>query len=348
VRESRAKRLLIVVGLLLGALLCEGAIRVYDAARGRSSHARAFWYWLYEQDAYLGWRGRPNARLVTDLDDIRHNEDGHRDDRSLAGFARLAPGHRLILCVGESSTYGVSAGTNDRTYPASLERALRELTGGDAWHVYNAGMPGYTSHEVLEQLDLQLLRARPEIIVEMNLANDHDFMGRYIDETTDYNHLPIRLAQVSRSPARDLLMRSSLYALLVSRLSLRYGDDLGSRQLDPPYERATARGLKFYQDNLAMTALLARRSGATLMLVDQPIDYTGLPPVEVASYESMREALRQVAAGERLPLLAAQSKLDWTGLRIHQGVHLGANGYERLAKLLAPQILSAAAPRTSN
>jgi hypothetical protein len=56
----------------------------------------------------------------------------------------------------------------------------------------------------------------------------------------------------------------------------------------------------------------------------------------------MRAALAGFCRSNRCPLLKAHSVLDWNGLQIHQDVHLGRLGYERLAKLLAPQILHAA------
>src|SRR5262249_6947663 len=146
----------------------------------------------------LGWRGRPNARAVTDIDDIRHDAEGFRDERDMSVILGRSQDSRLVVCVGESSTYGISAGPTEATYPSALERELRALSGSDRWVVFNAGMPGYSSHEILELVNLRLLKLRPEIIVDMNLANDHDYMTRFIDERIDYDQLPIRLAQLSR------------------------------------------------------------------------------------------------------------------------------------------------------
>jgi hypothetical protein len=137
-------------------------------------------------------------------------------------------------------------------------------------------------------------------------------------------------------------MRSSLFALISTRITWTAGDDLGSMRVSAPRNRPTARGLKLYRDNLAMTALLARRSGVQLLLVDQPIDYAELPASEVESHEALRAALRELSREEGVPLLSAHSTMDWNGLTIREKVHLGRTGYERLARLLAPQILSAA------
>ncbi|MBI3447523.1 MAG: SGNH/GDSL hydrolase family protein [Acidobacteria bacterium] len=341
--SEACKRFLLAAGaVLVAALVADIGLRVFDVARGRTVNARAYWYWLYEQDPYLGWRGVPRAHAVTDLDDIRHDDAGFRDARDVAELVHRGDGKQLVVCVGESSTYGISAGSNDATYPAALERELRSAAGDDGWIVLNAGMPGYTSHEVLTLIDLQLLKLHPDIIVEMNLANDHDFMALYLDEATDYDHLPVRLAPLSRSATRDLLMRSSLVAFIASRLRFALGDDLGGLHVGAPHDGPTSRGLKLYRDNLAMTALLARRSGVRLMLVDQPIEYSSLPAPAVASLETVRGALRNAAQEEGVPLLEAHAGFDWRGLSVHQLVHLGRPGYERLAKRLAPQILAAA------
>ena len=55
-----------------------------------------------------------------------------------------------------------------------LEKELRALSGDARWTVYNAGLPGYTSHEVLELMKLRLLRLQPDVIVFMGLANEYE------------------------------------------------------------------------------------------------------------------------------------------------------------------------------
>ena len=45
---------------------CRGPARAMDARRGYSPHARTAWYWLFEQDPFLGYRGRPHATAWID------------------------------------------------------------------------------------------------------------------------------------------------------------------------------------------------------------------------------------------------------------------------------------------
>ena len=333
----------VLVGVAAALLSCEIGIRVFDFARGRSSNARAFWYWLYEQDPYMGHRGRAHARASTGIDDIEHNAEGFRDDRDMAELERIKD-RKLVICVGESSTYGIGAGSNRQTYPAVLEGELRALSGDQRWVVLNAGMPGYTSHEILEVINLRLMKLHPDIIVSMNLANDHDFIARYLDGRQDYNFFPIRLAQRSSTAGNEILMRSSLFALVASKIRVFESDDLGGSMPATVYDHATQRGVELYLDDLAMTELLASRRGAQLMMVDQPIDYRQHSSSEVASFEAMRAELAAFCRTSRCPLLEAHTALDWTGLQPQDDVHLGSLGYARLAKLLAPQILDAARP----
>jgi hypothetical protein len=68
----------------------------------------------------------------------------------------------------------------------------------------------------------------------------------------------------------------------------------------------------------------------------------------------MRQQLRQLAGEMGVPLLAAHAGFDWEGVEVRGDMLLASNetvlgraGYERLAKLLAPQISEAYAARTS-
>jgi hypothetical protein len=347
-----------VLGLsALGLLLvAEAAVRVVDARRGYSPRARAAWYWLFEQDPFLGYRGRPGAEawidppgLPLNADHVRHNAEGFRDRRSLAEVAALQ--HRkLVVCVGDANTYGLTAGSEERTYPALLERELRTLSGDPGWVVLNAGLPGYSTHEILELVKLRLLKLRPDVVLSMSLRNDHEQVTIYLDDKLDYDYYPLRMAPLSATPLTDLLMRSALLGRLAQRWRARYVDDLGGRHPMTAYGEATERGRKLYFDNLALLAELCRRSSAVLMLVDQPIHYSSCNygPSLIQSVEAMRVELRATAERTGVPLLAAHEVFDWNGVETRGDMLLASNesllgpvGYERLARLLAPQVLGA-------
>jgi len=353
---------ILVAAAAVALLATEVFIRVLDARRGYAPNARAAWYWLFEQDPFLGYRGRPNASTWISPpgqpllgDRIQHSPDGFRDPRSFQDLRRIAD-RKLVICVGDADTYGLTAGGSDHTYPAALERDLRRISGDPTWIVFNAGVPGYTSHEILELIKLRLLKLRPDAIVSMSLRNDYEQVTLYLDDDADYDFYPLRMAALSRHGLTDLLMRSALVGRLAQRWRARVPDDLGGRYPRTAYGEATARGMKLYLDNAALTAELCRRSGVTLLYVDQPIHYSACSygATQIQSVERMRQELRRAAAQAGVRVLEAHARFDWDGVEAHGDMLLGSNeslmgsaGYERLAKVLAPQVLEAYAPRTS-
>jgi hypothetical protein len=360
-RRVRIRPWMIAAAVVVVFVGAEAIVRARDAARGYAPNARAAWYWLFEQDPFLGYRGRPYASTWFQPpgqprlgDRIQHNADGFRDVRSFSDLQGIA--HRkLVLCVGDADTYGLTAGGTDRTYPAALERELRRLSGDASWIVFNAGMPGYTSHEILELVKLKLLKLRPDAIVSMSLRNDYEQVTLYLDDAADYDSYPLRMAALSSSGVTDLFMRSALVGRLAQRWRQRVPDDLGGRHPRIAYGEATARGLKLYLDNVALTAELCRRSGVQLLQVDQPIHYSACSygDAQIRSVEGMRRDLRQLAAESGFRVLDAHAGFDWDGVEAHGDLLLGSNeslmgaaGYTRLAQVLAPQILEAYARPT--
>lgn len=340
-----------VVGFVIAA---EVGVRALDASRGYSAHARTAWYWLFEQDPFLGYRGRPRASawiapkgLPLNSDRIQHNGDGFRDDRTFDQIRRLKD-KRLVVCVGDGNTYGLTSGGNDHTYPAALERELRGLSGDEGWTVFNAGVPGYTTHEILELIKLRLLKLQPDVIVLMSLPNDFEQVTMYLDQALDYDYYPLRMAPLSTNRVNDFLMRSALLGRLAQRWRDRFADDLGGRYPMTAYGEATERGMKLYFDNVALAAVLCARSKVALMLVDPPMHYSACSygATQIESVERMRKELRRIADETGVPLLAAHTGFDWEGVQVRGDLLLASNesvlgrtGYERLAKLLAPQVL---------
>lgn len=346
----------LLAAALLAFAVAETAVRVVDARRGYSPRARTAWYWLFERDPFLGYRGRPAASawidppgLPLNADRIDHNADGFRDRRSFAALGR--PGERrLVLCVGDADTYGLTAGSAERTYPSVLEGELRRLSGDERWLVYNAGLPGYTSHEVLELLKLRLLRLQPEVVLFMGLRNDHEQVTIFLDDALDYSFYPVRMAPLAANRVTDALMSSALVGRLAQRWRARFADDLGGRHPMRAYGEATPRGAKLYLDNVALMAALCRRSGVQLMVVDQPIHYSSCSygPSLIESVERLRVELRRTAAALQVPVLEAHQGFDWDGVEVRGDMLfssnesvLGPEGFARLARRLAPQVLAA-------
>ncbi len=80
-------------------------------------------------------------------------------------------GERVVLCVGDSFTYGFGASSAAGSYPAQLETTLNE-SGTGSWKVINGAWPGQNSWEVLRKLGDMLGRFRPQFVYVLVGNND--------------------------------------------------------------------------------------------------------------------------------------------------------------------------------
>jgi lysophospholipase L1-like esterase len=121
---------------------------------------------------------------------------------------------RIILCVGDSHTYGAGV-AESAAYPAQLERYLNEVDPEGRYAVLNRGVPGMNSAQVAHLLPALIGELRPSLVVVWaginNSWNLEDPGG-------------IRDPGSGRS-WRSLAMRSRLYRLW---LSLEFRSDLQS------------------------------------------------------------------------------------------------------------------------
>ncbi len=79
-------------------------------------------------------------------------------------------GYRIV-CVGGSSCFGEAIEAIGATYPASLE-ALLARNDGTAFEVVNAGVPGYSSYQMLRRLRSDLTRLAPDVVVVSHAYED--------------------------------------------------------------------------------------------------------------------------------------------------------------------------------
>jgi lysophospholipase L1-like esterase len=340
--RSRGRTVLFaLIPTLFVVLLAEIAVRAYDyVTQRRSSSARTSWYWLYERDPYLGYRGKPGVRQAMGPDEeIVHSPDGFRDARSLDEIGRMKDRH-LVVAIGESSTYGLRSGDTAGTYPAQLEGALRRLSNDDRWVVFNAGQPGYTSHEVLVLTSLRLAKLRPTVVIAMNLRNDFVFVSHYLDQAVDYNMLPLKLAQRKGLWAGACSFSAACGLLLTKTLGV-IGDDVGGRAPADTEHPPTPRSREQYKTNLALLSALADIAGFKLMLVDQPVNTAAWAAKDRDGLRALRGDLHEVAAARKVQLLDADAGFPWDLVTPGEDVHLGRAGYGALAERIAPQVLAA-------
>jgi lysophospholipase L1-like esterase len=176
---------------------------LYGHSWERQAAARPLWRHGRVWEEY-----KPNARL-----DLTVGGESYSVQINSLGFrtrefaAKKPPGTLRVICLGGSTTVG--GRTNDETYPAILERGLRQHHPHLSLEVLNLGISGTTSGYWLERGE-KLFGFEPDLIVDYGAIND-----------LAWRHLPRYAAS---HPWRLTLQRS----LLLERLL-----PLAPRDFDP-------------------------------------------------------------------------------------------------------------------
>ncbi len=79
-----------------------------------------------------------------------------------------------IVCIGESTTFGVGCTCDKNTYPALLEQKLNGKINREDLRieVINAGVPSYTSFQCYMLLGLEIIALKPDLIIIYTGWND--------------------------------------------------------------------------------------------------------------------------------------------------------------------------------
>lgn len=116
-----------------------------------------WWFGLLAPHRYLGYTLAPN--LVDGKN--RHNSMGFRGDEIVMPKPK---GEFRIACLGASTTYSLLVPDYHRTYPALLEKALRQH-GHPNLTVINTGVPAWSTYEMLINYLLKVQDLGPDLIL---------------------------------------------------------------------------------------------------------------------------------------------------------------------------------------
>ncbi|MBF0278229.1 MAG: SGNH/GDSL hydrolase family protein [SAR324 cluster bacterium] len=114
---------------------------------------------------------RPHHYLNYDLN------PSHKDHNSLGFRGEEFPkekeeGEFRIVTIGGSTTYSSRVSDNSHTYPAQIERLLKNQYRCQKIRVINAGVKGYTSFENLINLMFRVLDLNPDLVIVYQATND--------------------------------------------------------------------------------------------------------------------------------------------------------------------------------
>lgn len=171
-RRNRARmhrRLILVLGSSAATLALlagvEGLLALLDVAPPRPVTPVRFAGAIDPEMNMANWDRELLFKLPPDSDFLgyyRTNGSGYRG-RELG--PRREPGVFRILCLGDSCTFGLGV-REDETFAAELQRLLDVAYDGRLrFEVANLGVTGYTSFQSRRQIERELPRLEPDLVV---------------------------------------------------------------------------------------------------------------------------------------------------------------------------------------
>ena len=235
------------------------------------------------QSARLRFRSHPYLGYALNPDYV--SPDGTRQHSASGWFRGPDPARRggalRVLALGGSTTYGVGVERHAEAWPALLEKELERRLGRDV-EVLNAGVPNWTTFELLGVATLWMPELAPDIVI-LHIGFNDAFTTGYPDEggpdNTRYRH-----AFTYRPPPGWLV--SAMKMSHTARIFLRgylaegglLGDDINAAMMEPR-PRVDEQGAhieqadgRWFRRNVQTLVALIRRQGGRPIFAPVPLD----------------------------------------------------------------------------
>jgi len=156
------KTLSLIVGnlLLTGILLIIALVGIELFLRYRIP-ALDFRGLSSKTDDVITVRMNPNVSITLGGVSVATNSDGYRD-KEFSGTP--LQGEMLIGVLGDSVTFGQVV-SQDKTYPALLEKDLNALNPKRRFRVWNLGVCGYNTEQAYYVMESFLLPRKPDLVI---------------------------------------------------------------------------------------------------------------------------------------------------------------------------------------
>ena len=213
-------------------------------------------------------------------------ENGYRPHNAL-GFrgenccGAKEAGHVRIVAIGGSTTYGLYFTYGKNVWPALLQEKLRRKYG-DRIEVINAGIPNYTTYELIGFTAMILPELAPDVVLIHTGLNDAFTVGYSDEGGADNRFFRHAWSYVPLSDGLRLSMRASYLIRLLgaswgSLNTFAPGDMAGAIQNPVPDETEMVKNAemasgKYFRRNLQTLVALCRNMNAVPVLVNEPLN----------------------------------------------------------------------------
>ena len=252
-------------------------------------------------------------------------------------------GVRRLLSTGDSSVYGF--GVNDGQ-PFVNVAAQALTTPQDPVEGWNAAIPGYSSYQSINLLEMRALALEPDVLVIANLWSDNNF-----DDFVDKD-LISAWSSFESSPSARLhraLQSSAFYWVMNYRLNIATGTQAQARAVGWQVGGEGQIGrrrveINDYASNLERLVQIARENEASVAFVVLANREDLRPQEAQMAWAAYRQVMRETAERHGAPLVEVPDLFQASGLSTQQlfldEMHPTVAGHqligEALAKALEP------------
>jgi hypothetical protein len=331
--------LFVLGGLILAFLLAEAGLRLwYPAAEFAVRFGGADMQSHKIAHPFFPFAGRPNHSYrqyraeLGDFIQIGLNSYGFRTSEFPE---EKQPGDYFILCLGESTTWGYIAESNETTWPALLEKRLRDKYRGRNVRVFNLGIESGSLPYSVIVLAIIGTHLRPDLVITYHGFNDYGPLTA-ASFKTDYSHHyidvhPQRLSHGLRRRMPDWMLSSYAATILADLIDRARGINTlareGQRDLTPGSSDPALVASRIKPHLRTIDAVSRGRGGRALFSTFQFFDG------ESEQARVMNKALRDVFEGNRFEYVD-QDRLIPDGDRMLQidACHFTRKGRELVAQ----------------
>ena len=282
-----------------------------------------------EPHPYLGYAMRPGFRTAPGVvPQASHNSLGFRGKETT--WDKPAGVYRIVT-TGGSSVYGQSETRDEAVWSQRLEDELSAASRGTRFEVVNVGCSGWSSFEMLINLELRALDLSPDLVIVYETINDMRCALYRIGGPVTRDNLQWRTVwPVDRPSKLEELLSGSRTYLVWRRYATDYvkeRTDLGfyaMKNYTPDavdvywnYAEGPVPELGFanYRRNLENMIAVCRARGARVLIVTQAIPRWHFDIMDSAAeqrdgFRRIQAIQREVAAALDVPLFDAASIVE--------------------------------------
>lgn len=339
------KRIVIAFAACLITLVCVELVYSkmhLNIYRERGAFIGSVWPWI-DYDPLMEWMNTPeynlaNAFRIDEKDAFRIDKNGFRIIKPPTAPGKIS---RLIVCMGDSGTFGIWRDGETSLKFDSFPAYLQDDISRQHDVVINSGVLGYSSAHLLRQYVISIRKLKPQIIVIRVGHNDHTLSW---DKRLD--------AQWPRSAILRYLYKSFPSSLTVQTVA-RYTLLLRKKTMGEPWST-----LDQYESNLRELIRIANSDGVKVFLVDYPLRPSSIPPASkkdlmdhlsessyeayLAVHEKYMQQMEAVAKSTGTQIIRTRSRLEDPKEGAFSGfdaVHPSKHGMQIIAEEIAKVLL---------